>query len=297
MVQPQSGDQRASLNTDHRPSANLRAALDSWRERLPESWTEDFADVDLAFDEFDVCSLGARPQEFWPTDSRSTTADTCSPFKPLHDLSPAEVRVVIIGRDPYPKRAQATGRSFEQGDLVNWAVAFRTPHLLSTSLRRIALAAAAFREGEDRADRVGVADRPALLQALRYGRSGVTPPDRCFGEWAGQGVLWLNRAATFSSKSEQLAHRELWKPFTTRVLRVLARESRDRRIVVVLWGGDAQRLQRESWREFAGGGLRVITAPHPSAPGVAFLASGNPLARINEVLDVPDRIVWNASSP
>lgn len=228
-------------------------------------------------------------------ETRSASPLTRSPFKPFHDLSPAMVRVVIIGRDPYPKRAQATGRSFEQGDLVDWAVAFRTPHLLSTSLRHIAIAAAAFGGREGRADRVGVADRPALLQALRDGRSGLTPPDRCFGEWAGQGVLWLNRAATFSSESEQLAHRELWRPFTSRVLRVLARESRDRRVVVVLWGGDAQRLERGSWRDSAGEGLRVITAPHPSAPGVAFLASGNPLARINDQLELPHRIVWNVA--
>ncbi len=285
------------MTTDPRPSAKLRAALDGWRERLPEPWAEYFADVDLAFDEFDLRSPATRPQDFWPMETRSAAALTRSPFKPLHDLSPAEVRVVIIGRDPYPKRVQATGRSFEQGDLVAWTVAFRTPHLLSTSLRRIALAAAAFGEGEDGADRVGVVDRPALLQALRDGRSGLPPPDRCFGEWARQGVLWFNRAATFSSKSEQLAHRELWRPFTSRVLRVLARESRDRRMVVVLWGGDAQQLEKGSWREFAGEGLRVITAPHPSAPGVAFLASGNSLARINDELDVVHRIVWNASAP
>ena len=285
------------MKTDHCSSAKLRAAINGWRERLPRPWAEHFADVDLAFDEFDLRSDATSPRDFWPTEARSASALTRSPFKPLHDLSPAEVRVVIIGRDPYPKRAQATGRSFEQGDLVDWAVAFRTPRMLSTSLRRIALAAAAFREGDDQADRVGVADRPALVQALCGGRSGVTPPDRCFGEWAGQGVLWLNRAATFSARSEQVAHRELWEPFTSQVLRVLARESRDRRVVVVLWGGDAQQLERGSWRASAGEGLRVITAPHPSAPGVAFLASGNPLARINDQLDVPHRVLWNASAP
>jgi len=287
---------RATLNTDNRPSANLRAALHGWHERLPETWAGHFADVDLAFDEFDACSPKALPHEFWPTEERSAAAMTISPFKPLHDLSPAMVRVVIIGRDPYPNRAQATGRSFEQGDLVDWAESFTNPRRLSTSLRHIAIAATAFGHGDGWADRVGVADRPALRMALRRNRTGLPPPDRCFAEWAEQGVLWLNRAATFSSKIEQAAHSELWKPFTSRMMRVLALESRSRRVVVALWGGNAQQLARESWREFAGKGLRVITAPHPSASGVAFLASGNPLAQINDELDPEHRIAWTASA-
>ncbi len=282
------------MNTDPRPSGKLRAAFDGWRERLPEHWAEHFAEVDLAFDDFDGCSPVTRPQEFWPTETRSAGAVTCSPFKPLHDLSPAMVRVVIVGRDPYSKKAQATGRSFEQGDLVDWTMAFRKPLMLSKSLRHIAIAAAAFAHGEDRASSVGVADRPALRRALLDGRSGLTPPDRCFGEWAQQGVLWLNRASTFSSKSEQVAHRELWKPFTCQVLRVLAHESRTRRVVIALWGDYAQQLASHSWRKSAGEGLRIITAPHPSASGVAFLASGNPLARINDELDTQHRIKWNA---
>lgn len=283
------------MNTDTRPSGKLRAALHGWRERLPVSWATHFSGVELAFDEFDIRSSAKRPLEFWPAEARNAPALTRSPFKPLHDLSPDMVRVVIVGRDPYSKKAQATGRSFEQGDLCDWAVAFARRGPISTSLRHIAIAAAACSK-KDRANSVAVADRPALRSALLKGRSGLSPPDCCFGEWAKQGVLWLNRAATFSSESDQTAHRELWKPFTDQLLRVLAHESRKRRVVIALWGDYAQELASHSWRKSAGEELRIITSAHPSAPGVAFLASGNPLVQINDELDPEHRIVWNASA-
>ena len=40
-----------------------------------------------------------------------------------NDLS--NIKVVILGQDPYPEKGRATGRSFEVGDLHSWNDKFR----------------------------------------------------------------------------------------------------------------------------------------------------------------------------
>lgn len=119
-------------------------------------------------------------------------------FTPLND-----VKVVILGQDPYPTPGDAHGLAFSVQPGV------RVPG----SLRNI------FRE---RFDDVGI---PSSKQGT-------------LTAWAERGVLLLNTVLTVRA-GEAGSHRgKGWEQFTEAVLKVLS--ARPGRLVFVLWGNDAQ---------------------------------------------------------
>lgn len=114
----------------------------------------------------------------------------------------ADVRVLIIGQDPYPTPGDAVGHSF--------SVAPGRP--MPRSLRNIAAELAA-----DTGDEL---------------RDGDLSP------WANQGVMLLNRVLTVRA-GDAGSHRRLgWEAVTDQAIRALA--ARGGPLVAVLWGRDAQ---------------------------------------------------------
>ena len=118
-----------------------------------------------------------------------------------------EVRVVILGQDPYPNPGQAMGLAFSVPTNVR---------PLPTSLVNI-------------------------HKAMR--QDGFIPPDHGdLTDWATQGVLLLNTALTVP-KNDAGGHTKQWKPFTDEVIRIVS--DRDGPpIVFVLWGAEAQKKKR-----------------------------------------------------
>lgn len=57
-------------------------------------------------------------------------------------MRPEEVSVVIFGNDPYTRVEQATGRSFEQGNLTDWVKDVQVRRRISPGLKSILCAAA-----------------------------------------------------------------------------------------------------------------------------------------------------------
>jgi len=121
--------------------------------------------------------------------------------RPLED-----VRVLIVGQDPYPTPGHAVGLSFSVGPSVR---------PIPRSLQNI------FRElGDD----LGVT-RPA---------NGDLSP------WADRGVLLLNRVLTVAP-GEPGSHRgKGWEAVTDQAIRALV--ERGGPLVAILWGRDAQNL-------------------------------------------------------
>ena len=117
-----------------------------------------------------------------------------------------DVRVLIVGQDPYPTPGHAMGLSFSvQPDV----------RPIPPSLRNI------FRE---LVDDVGV----------------PTPSTGDLSPWADRGVLLLNRVLTVSP-GESNSHRgKGWEPVTEQAIRALV--ARDEPLVAVLWGRHAQTL-------------------------------------------------------
>ena len=128
-------------------------------------------------------------------------------FRALVLVPPDEVKVVILGQDPYPTRGHANGLAFS----VNPDV---TP--LPRSLKNI------FKELEDD---IGVNHENGDLTC-----------------WAEQGVLLLNTCLTVE-EGKAGSHSKLgWSELTNEVIEYLNKKREN--IVFILWGNHAQRAGR-----------------------------------------------------
>lgn len=124
-----------------------------------------------------------------------------------------EVRVLVVGQDPYPTPGHAIGLSFAVAPHV---------HPLPKSLVNI------HRE---------------LVDDL-----GVPPPSNGdLTPWAEQGVMLLNRSLTVTPGSPSSHRGKGWEAVTDRAIEVLA--GRDGPLVAILWGADARRLAPALGRE------------------------------------------------
>ncbi len=118
-----------------------------------------------------------------------------------------EVKVLLVGQDPYPTPGHAVGLSFSVAPDVRPVPA---------SLRNI------FKE---------------YVSDLGYeqpGNGDLTP-------WTEQGVLLLNRALTTAPGSPGAHRRKGWEKVTEQAIRALA--ERGRPMVAILWGRDARNLK------------------------------------------------------
>lgn len=289
-------------------SKRLRDELGDWKKILPTGWRPYFKDVELAFDAVAPEAELKPAERIWP--QRTESAPAAHVFKALKDLRPEEVRVIIFGNDPYTRVEQATGRSFEQGDLSDWVKDARVRRRISPSLKTILCASAAAggaNAGYDLTSREDLDDgdeewraHAELTRGLVAGEIKLPPPRRIFEHWAKQGVLWLNRTLTYTKWDEahRQSHTSLWAPFTQRVLSVLVGQATpERPVVFALWGGPAKGLEGdiEELRQVGGtpaGAVRYVRAGHPQIPKNYF-EHGNPLEAINEELSGPGaRIDW-----
>ncbi|HEX7312941.1 MAG TPA: hypothetical protein VF297_03425 [Pyrinomonadaceae bacterium] len=280
-------------------SDRLRAELGGWKKTLPTAWRPHFKDVELAFDAVDAGAQLAPAEMIWP--QRTGSSPRAHVFKSLKDLRPGEVRVVVFGNDPYTRVEQATGRSFEQGDLSDWTKDAQVRRRISPSLKSIVCAAAATDKANDAYDLTSREDlddgdeewlaHSELVRGLAGGKIKLPPPTRVFEHWAKQGVLWLNRTLTYTKWDEahRQSHTRLWEPFTRRVLEVLVGQAgAERPVVFALWGGPAKELEKliEELRQHAGtaaAAVRYVRAGHPQIPKNYF-ETGNPLEAINNAL-------------
>jgi uracil-DNA glycosylase len=119
----------------------------------------------------------------------------------------ADVRVLIVGQDPYPTPGHAVGLSFSVAPNVS---------PIPASLRNI------FAE---LVDDLGVAQ----------------PANGDLSPWADQGVLLLNRVLTVRPGSPGSHRGKGWERVTEAAIRALV--ARGGALIAVLWGRDAQNLQ------------------------------------------------------
>jgi len=165
------------------------------------------------------------------------------PLRALELTPPDEVRVVILGQDPYHGRGQAEGLAF--------SVAPGVP--LPPSLRNI------FKE---------------LQRDL-----GTPPPDfpvpgGSLVSWATQGVLLLNTCLTVEEGRPASHAGKGWETLTDGVIRQVS--DGERPVVFMLWGAHAQskRSQIDESRH------KVLLANHPSPlsalrPPLPFIGCGH----------------------
>lgn len=136
------------------------------------------------------------------------TKNTCYPpgkeiFNAFEYCPFNEVKVVIIGQDPYHGKGQANGLCFSVHEGI--------PH--PPSLINI------FKELEQDTDKA-------------YPKSGDLT------QWANQGVLLLNATLTVRAHEAGSHQKHGWETFTDEVIKTISREKEN--IVFLLWGGFAK---------------------------------------------------------
>ena len=153
------------------------------------------------------------------------------------------VRVVIVGQDPYPTPGHPIGLSFAVDQRVR-----PLPRSLSNIYRELH-------------DDLGVS----------------VPAHGDLSAWADQGVMLLNRVLTVGA-GEAGSHRKRgWEAVTDQAVRALV--ARDRPLVAILWGKDAQSLGPLFGR------TPLIESAHPSPLSArrGFFGS-RPFSRANDLL-------------
>lgn len=144
------------------------------------------------------------------------------------DLTPLEdVRVVILGQDPYHGEGQAHGLCFSV--------------------------------------RPGIRTPPSLVNIYKEMESdlGIPPARHGFLEhWAKQGVLLLNAVLTVEMGRAAAHQGRGWERFTDAVIRLV--NARAAPTVFMLWGSYAQKKAAFVDSTDRGGRHLVLKAPHPS---------------------------------
>lgn len=165
-------------------------------------------------------------------------------FNALHYTAFADVKVVILGQDPYHGPNQAHGLSFSVKPGVP----------LPPSLKNIFL--------ELQAD------------------LGCTPPSSGYlVPWTKQGVLLLNTVLTVREGQAHSHQGKGWEIFTDRVIEILNRKSNP--VVYILWGGAAQMKQQliDTNKHF----IIKAPHPSPLSAHRGFFGS-KPFSKTNSIL-------------
>ena len=211
-------------------------ALGSWREHLSQSWLAVLGTTELAFSQI--------PHEVNAVDPifPSLTGDFPHVFSAFDDLTPTDVKILLIGEDPYPSVNQATGRSFEQGDLNFWVPldgGDGHPVRCARSLQSIVQQLATFRTGcpvySESAGGWDVFKRHIGLGAPLH--NCILTPRAVFDQWQEAGVLMLNTALTFTNRPQKRYHAMLWRPFIRTIVGYFA--CRQEATVFLCFGGKA----------------------------------------------------------
>lgn len=169
------------------------------------------------------------------------------PPKPLRALEltpPEQVRVVILGQDPYHGRGQAEGLAFSVAPGVQ----------LPPSLRNI------FKE---------------MQRDLGTAFPAWPEPGGSLVKWAKNGVLLLNTGLTVEEGQAASHSGKGWEELTDAVIRHVAEGERS--VVFMLWGSHAQ--SKRAWIPADRGHL-VLTSNHPSPlsalrPPAPFIGNGH----------------------
>lgn len=168
-------------------------------------------------------------------------------FRAFELTPPADVRVVLLGQDPYPDRTNATGLAFSVPQVDSEGNVVTTP----ASLRRI-------------------------LACLGREPDYCPQPHGDLTSWTGNGLLLLNRILTIGN--HPLSHQHCgWQAFTDKVVNALALDAvaKTRSLDIVLLGCTANKVTLSLQSPY----LRVHRFSHPvasrcSLPMQLFSAKG-----------------------
>lgn len=266
--------------------ALMRERFAAWREDLPQQsgWPVLFQECPApAFDRIPADLEIADDALVWPGrrgELQAGAPDGAHVCRAFDGIAPEDVRVVVLGQDPYPSVAQATGRAFEDG-------AWRggRPQSLARSLKPLMLAAFATRD--DFAGLFRAGSWPQVRRLIEDGHLEFPEITDYFDALVGQGVLFVNAAWTHTRSSDIGAHLSLWQPVLYHLLQKLARDAQAPLLFLLLGkkaqarfdasGAEAEARGAGTWDERVG----MLALPHPRD---AQFFRQNPWSRANQLL-------------
>ena len=267
----------------------LEQTLAGWREDVDPAWLGVLDGVELGFDSVDE-SLTLEPWEPIFPARKGRTFPGAPPgahvFRAFDAPAPEDVRCVVLGQDPYPCPAFATGRAFEAGNVASWR---ELDKMFSTSVRAFVQLIVAARTGDERYA-AGFASWPTALADIERGRVRFEEPAALADRWVQSGVLLLNSSLTLSrfdpavGPHQARGHLPLWRPLMLAVVRRLA--ARGTPLVCIGFGAAAESILREAGlgEEPHGASPRAILCPHPAQAG-RLLELESPFTRCNRLLE------------
>ncbi|MBN1968770.1 MAG: uracil-DNA glycosylase [Candidatus Delongbacteria bacterium] len=177
-------------------------------------------DYSLIFDEKTL----KRIDEF--LDDNEITPSKCNVFRslimPLNDI-----RIVILGQDPYPQIGAATGLAFEVGNLQSWNQSI--PQRSLQNIIRLVYKA--------------YFDEWITFSEFRKRNIDniIKPPNELFKSWFSQGVMLINSALT-TIPGNPSSHMNFWLPIIQRLINYISLNKKD--IKYFLWGSFARNFEQ-----------------------------------------------------
>jgi uracil-DNA glycosylase len=164
-------------------------------------------------------------------------------FRALDHLTPNDVKVVILGQDPYHGPGQAQGLAFSVPNTLT------CPPSLRTMFKELAM------------------EYPGTPARKRNDLS----------DWAAQGVLLLNTSLTVEAGQAGSHAKRGWEAVTDALIADVARTPQPK--VFMLWGNHAQ-AKRDLIQQEQAGPTLILASNHPSPlsaqrPPVPFIGCGH----------------------
>lgn len=208
-------------------------------DQIPTDWKQQLSEM-LASEQFNnlekFLTEEEKTEQIFPPKQDIFSALKLTPFK--------DVKVVVLGQDPYHDDNQAHGLSFSV--------------------------------------RPGVKIPPSLRNILKELKSdiGTRPPDNGFlVNWAKQGILMINAVLTVRAHKANSHSKKGWEQFTDAIIKAVSNKSET--VIFVLWGAAAQK--KKEFISLENNEIICSVHPSPLSAHRGFFGS-QPFSKVNELL-------------
>jgi len=200
------------------------------KDLIGESWYNVLSEKEknLFYEKFSVIEEKRKFQEILPYEAENSGIYHALNITPFDN-----VKVLIMGQDPYPNKEDAHGLAFSK-------LSGKIPASLKNIFEKIK---------ED---------------------TGVNNVSGNLTPWAKQGVLLLNRALSFSKEESLAVRNKFWLPVIDIIINKLI--ERQKPLIIILWGNPANDIEQFSFEkedEYKKHGIYILRSSHPSNMGNA----------------------------
>ena len=185
-------------------------------------------------------------------------------FKCFHLCKFEDLKVVLIGQDPYPQTITINGKYVPKSMGLSFSA--RRGDKIPFSLNKI------YRRMRD------TITRTTIIDEVEYEEKWTPPQHGDLTSYAKQGILFLNTYLTVGPERGPKSHVKIWNNFVkNNIIHYIVTECSD--VIFILWGNDAKKLKTE-----LGTKNHILEGYHPAARGNQFAVIDH-FNDVNVILD------------